>query len=251
MSSLPRQSDDFRLTPEDRVGDRHSSSHSAARRPHRSAENSSAMNKVFVIFAVVLAAIISLGGWQFYQLNNELLHLQKQQDLTMGRVSQTGDDLTQSGVAVEENLKFLESEIRKLWDVSNKRNRSNIAENKSNITNHSKQIAQAKKSISALDVEFTEQTKILASVTTKQVELESNILKINNDMQRELMKLDEIIKNANTDSNTLKELAKTQHELSKKLASLQSQTLQKMMQLENAFREATTQKSDDLGIVNQ
>lgn len=50
-----------------------------------------------------------------------------------GELSETGEELEQSGSAAAKKLAFLDSEMRKLWGVSNDRNRKAIAENKQRV----------------------------------------------------------------------------------------------------------------------
>lgn len=88
-----------------------------------------------LILLLALAAL-GLAGFAFVQLmeaqkqlisaDNRLLELEKRLELT-------GDEANQSLTALSAKLKWADDEIRKLWGVSNDRNRKAIDANKANI----------------------------------------------------------------------------------------------------------------------
>ena len=65
-----------------------------------------------------------------------------------GRLSVTSDESSQSLTQVDAKLKWVDSEIRKLWGISNDVNRKAIAANKENIASLAKELAAAKKDAS-------------------------------------------------------------------------------------------------------
>lgn len=88
--------------------------------------------------ALVMGLILLLGGAWLWR---ELTHMRAQLDAQLeasqqklgnleSQLSATDESLNQSSDKVRETLKLHDSEIRKLWDVSNKRNRDLIQENK-------------------------------------------------------------------------------------------------------------------------
>ena len=99
------------------------------------------------IFSLLLMLVVlaGLGGgaWLYWQQQLELTELRQnladatgfigQSKLLMarmeGELSETGAELEQSGSAAEKKLAFLDSEMRKLWGVTNDRNKKLIRSN--------------------------------------------------------------------------------------------------------------------------
>ena len=114
-------------------------------------------------FAVVITVMgfvaLFLGlGYLFLQvqaLQGELLSARQaaaeQVEVLNGRLSQTGEIMSKEGGDMGDKLKFHESEIRKLWDVANKRNKKAIDGNKRNFNDAIKQVSgKAKQNFAAL-----------------------------------------------------------------------------------------------------
>lgn len=70
------------------------------------------------------------------------------------QLSATDESLNQSSGKVRETLAFHDSEIRKLWDVSNKRNKDWIQANQAAIADMKKQYAAQAKTVAALQSEI-------------------------------------------------------------------------------------------------
>lgn len=92
------------------------------------------------VFTVVLAlAVLGLVAYAIHlnQLGAEtrtnLENLQARFDHLEGQIMSTDESLSQSGAAIQAKLREVDSEIRKLWGVSNDRNRKAIAANEEAI----------------------------------------------------------------------------------------------------------------------
>ena len=101
------------------------------------------------IIALLLAlAGVAIGGFFGWKLTEAQAQLQQADaritDLE-GRLSVTSDESSQSLTQVDAKLKWVDSEIRKLWGISNDVNRKAIAANKENIASLAKELAAAKK----------------------------------------------------------------------------------------------------------
>ncbi|OOV86343.1 hypothetical protein [Oceanospirillum linum] len=92
---------------------------------------------------LVVALLVGAIGVALYQ-NTQLSGALKQQQASLEQATQriqlledelvaTGRDLSQSGSTLKKRLKDSEHEIRKLWDLSNKRNKVDIAQNKKTL----------------------------------------------------------------------------------------------------------------------
>ncbi len=103
-----------------------------------------------VFFIVILLAACSVLGWQLYLMQQKLIkndafvaQVNQQFDLLGHEMNQTGSSFAEIGDETTKKFKFFDSEIRKLWDVSNKRNKAAIATNQSNLTRLKKEVGQA------------------------------------------------------------------------------------------------------------
>lgn len=115
----------------------------------------------WVIATVLLGICLLLGGawlWRELagmraQLDASLQASQQKLGNLESQLSATDESLSQSSGKVRETLQLHDSEIRKLWDVSNKRNRDWIQENQA--------------AIRKLDAQRTELGKLVAGLQTQ------------------------------------------------------------------------------------
>lgn len=109
----------------------------------------------------LLVIVLVLGVWFARQLSV----LQAQMDVRISesseqlsslssQLSATDESVTQSWDKVSETLKLHDSEIRKLWDVSNKRNKGLIDRNTAEVAALKKSQQEASKSLTALTKEL-------------------------------------------------------------------------------------------------
>ena len=66
------------------------------------------------------------------------------------RLRLTDEQLSESGAQTNETLSFWETEIRKLWDMGNKRNRGWIEANRENVRKLTATVASAESALNAL-----------------------------------------------------------------------------------------------------
>ncbi|ODC03643.1 hypothetical protein BFW38_08890 [Terasakiispira papahanaumokuakeensis] len=112
--------------PQRAQSDASSSSRRQASKRHAAAGSGQGLS----LFALLVAlGGVGFGGWQYLQvqkLQNGLLTLGDRVEELELQLSATGKDLSSAGEGFRERLDTVDSEIRKLWDLSNKRNRPNI-----------------------------------------------------------------------------------------------------------------------------
>ncbi len=138
------------------------------------------------------------------------------------------EDLNQN---LESELKFVNKEVRKLWDLSNKRNRKNISQNLNSIEN--------------INTQLEELSKLNETLSAKQRALSLEFAKLAKIQERS----SEAIKNANglhsqiTDSE-LKEIEETLEsfnayriQVNKSLLSLKEQLNQLEISIEDTLNE--------------
>jgi len=111
-------------------------------------------------FLVVL--VLVLGTWFHRQLSglqavvdNRLSESTEQLGSLASQLSATDEEVTQTSDQVKQTLATHDSEIRKLWDVSNKRNRDWIEKNQAEIAKLTRQRAELGKAVEALKAEIT------------------------------------------------------------------------------------------------
>lgn len=155
-----------------------------------------------IILLVVLGA--GAGGWFMWQQMESLSAELKQSKLmltesqtSMGDLKQNlasqSESLSKTGSEVESDLKLHISEIRKLWDLSNKRNKPAIEINKTAISSLKSSLAQQKKlaakatetaaaaqaSVNGLQSQLKEGQLQTAVINTQVSEMESQLSELN------------------------------------------------------------------------
>ncbi len=190
---------------------------------------------------VLLSGVAAAGYWQTSELHKTLADTrqaleQTREQLTQvtGQVSQTGLNVTQSDSTFRGELKVVNSEIRKLWDVANKRNRQWITENKENIEKLHRRVDEVAKHVSEKLSEIDQVVKALAS---EQLEANSALTVNVEALKSEIASLQQLVAAQKAWEERLKASSATQEELSKKLSSFQSQTSLRLRQMENTVRE--------------
>ena len=95
-----------------------------------------------VLIAMMIAGF-GIGGWFVFNQQRELLASERQRAETEQRVQRlearlraTDETMTEAGEDTNEQLTFWESEIRKVWDIANKRNKKWIQDNQGAIARH-------------------------------------------------------------------------------------------------------------------
>ena len=108
---------------------------------------------LFLLLLVVIGACVWLGQ-QVLELqvqqaaSSNALQLERSRvESISAQVHETGSSFVETGNVLESKFKFFDSEIRKLWDVSNKRNRKAIEGNKSQLAKLDKTLQGQMKAI--------------------------------------------------------------------------------------------------------
>lgn len=104
------------------------------------AASSKGINSLLALLVLVLLLACGWLGQQVWQMKSQVTEMSSSLDLARKRIDQlgqevfvTGSSFTESGNVIEQKFKFFDSEIRKLWDVSNKRNKASIKKNTTQI----------------------------------------------------------------------------------------------------------------------
>ena len=128
-----------------------------------------------VVPLVLLIAILGAGGaiWLLQgtieQLQAQLAIVTQQLQHVSGAVSATGDSVSRNEEHVGERIKALDFEVRKLWDLANKRNRSRITQQAQQLDtlrgNLAASTTQLKQQGQALDKSRAEADRLARAVT--------------------------------------------------------------------------------------
>ena len=142
------------------------------------------------IFLLILIGIFALAYWQSIEaknidksildLDNRLMVLEDQLKL----VDEINND---SLTGISANIQFLDKEIRKLWDLSNKRNKVNIAALQKNQESLMVDLSILNKSVSDIDNDFKFTKSEIASL--KQLSDENSSILDNLSSYEEKIKL--------------------------------------------------------------
>lgn len=126
-------------------------------------------NGLLVFVIALMAIIMGIGGYALYEANQLLLAGQKNVEDLDARLAATGTDVSKTLQSMQGQLKSAEHEIRKLWDVSNKRNKSLIRANEKGLANVKKQLADFLTTYSNLEKDL-KGVKSLSEEAVAQVE---------------------------------------------------------------------------------
>jgi len=138
-----------------------------------------------LILAVLVAGLV-VAGWFIVNQHQQLL--EQQQVLAKAesrlvvledRLRVTDEAMTESGQDTQEKIGFWESEIRKLWAVTNDRNRKWIKDNEANIAKQSKALEALQVSYRDLasavarhDTAFSQQSAIIDQLASVDLQLQ-------------------------------------------------------------------------------
>ena len=180
------------------------------------------------LYVLLFMSILSLGIWQSFESNYTKSKIKTNEDrlALIEEQMNIADEVNNDSLTdISSSIQFLDKEVRKLWDLSNKRNKVNITKLLAITAELESSIAKINKSL--------ETYKIDLSISTKKInELEPSINKIN-DMQitlktieTQLMLVDDSVQALN---NYKKQLNQSILEIQTQLTLLQQQKNQELL----------------------
>lgn len=148
--------------------------------------NGGASNIALMLLAIVTVGGFATLGWSFYSTQSNFVALteelaQRIATLEEG-VSSQQESALKADASIEEKLDFWESEIRKLWDLSNKANKPAIAANTDQIVTLYKVIEQLEPKVGPLETQTNDNTNTIVQTTRGLQDLvdEFNLIKQQN-----------------------------------------------------------------------
>jgi len=180
------------------------------------------------LYVLLFMSILGLGIWQSFESNYTKSKIKISEDrlALIEEQMNIADEVNNDSLTdISSSIQFLDKEVRKLWDLSNKRNKANITKLLATTARLESSIAKINKSL--------ETYKIDLSISTKKInELEPSISKIN-DMQitlktieTQLMLVDDSVQALN---NYKKQLNQSILEIQTQLTLLQQQKNQELL----------------------
>ncbi len=168
------------------AADPEDSSRATRRSRVRSRSGSTGTTVAVNVMLVVLIAALAASAWfvltQQQQLDRHqrtLVEAQSRIGAVEQRLRLTDETLSESDADTSEQLSLWESETRKLWDITNKRNKGWIEDNRAAIFEHATALASAqgdlktlKSSVSRLDASLTQQQGIANRLTALDVQMQ-------------------------------------------------------------------------------
>lgn len=169
----------------------------------------------------------------------QLQQVKKQSELQLqalvvlqDKLTNTGEQANLSVDAMKIILKELEHEVRKLWDVSNKRNKNDIANNASRLDQQNKLLSQSAGQIEILSKDINKQEKQLSAQIIAAMEKNNAS---DADLAKKINGLDSQIKAAL--ANNPKNLAETLSEHDKAIKAMDGSRLQFMKRINALEKE--------------
>ena len=145
---------------------------SASKEEHAMGNKNSSGLFLGVVFVLLLCGILALSLWvsEMSRSSNQINELVESRLAILEEQLQLADSTSTEFLSdINTQLQFLDKEIRKLWDLSNKRNKANI---------------------SKLTLDMSKQSKLLKDIAITQTNDQKNIQKIDS----QLKKLDQAAK---------------------------------------------------------
>ena len=211
---------------------------------------------------LLLAGLGGAGFWQYTELNQQLQATQQQLSAARdhlaevtGEVSATGENLNQSDSSLRSELKVLDSEVRKLWDVSNKRNRQWILINKDNVVKVRKtaesavaEAEKANKSVAGLSSDIKKTGQQLKALGSEQVASRSELTLNIDALRKQVQSLEQQLAEQKQQNADLQTLVNDQSDAARSLDNFRQQVNSKLLQLESSIRELTQPPEQGLGL---
>lgn len=189
----------------------------------------------FIVFLLVIAvgAMAGVGYFTIEKLRQENASLKKSQQKALtilsevtGKVSATGVDLAKSAskrqaerTKMKQQLELAHSEIRKLWDVANKRNKSDIATNKLAADKNTQAIAKLTGSLNSKDAKVAQAIKLHKANQAKIAKLSSQLTQL----KKTSNQLSQKLQSSPTDETALSVLEEQLNQLEQTVEVLSAQ----------------------------
>lgn len=153
-------------------------------------------NGLLVFVIAVMAIMMAVGGFALFQVQQRLeesnvLLTKSQENIQMleERLQATGTDVSKTLSTMQGRLDTNEAEIRKLWDVSNKRNKQWIRDNESAIANLKSSQSKVEGRVNDLQGNVSRIVTSFNKLATEMTTLRDNLVDDNQEMSTQISML--------------------------------------------------------------
>lgn len=160
---------------------------------------------VYALLALSVVGLVVLG-WFAFRAQSELDALSTQDEGVRQRLAQienrlqiTDEDRSRADTEIEGQIDFWQDEIRKLWDVSNKRNRQWITENQESLKSQQSNLAKISGELDSLSAAVA---RVEAGIATQQ-QLVNRLDKLDRQATDVTRSVQDAVDKSNTASITL------------------------------------------------
>ena len=193
------------------------------------------------IFCLVLLGIAGFEYWQIREVRGELdqtrVELNSARNLlssVTGEISATGESLSEKDSAIRSELKTVNHEIRKLWDLANKRNKKDISAHDARLDKLENQAGKVGKEVSKAT---SEAKSVKSSVTDLEVSLQKLVSQQVADKSEMLAALDALKIRVSAIEKQAADQTKWQADVEKSVDNFRVQVNRKLLQVESSLRE--------------
>ena len=183
------------------------------------------------IYVVAFMSILLLGIWQTFESENNkstLTSIDERISLIEEQINIVDETNNDSMTDITSSIQFLDKEIRKLWDLSNKRNKVDIKKLTEQLTNLDKLFSKLQKDVEANQLNLNSMKKNIDLNLSKIDELglsaedlQSLRLSLSN-INTQLMLLDDSVQALNNYKNQLNQVIL---EIQTQVSSIQNQSI--------------------------
>ena len=183
------------------------------------------------IYVVAFMSILLLGIWQTFESENNkstLTTIDERISLIEEQINIVDETNNDSMTDITSSIQFLDKEIRKLWDLSNKRNKVDIKKLTEQLTNIDKLFSKLQKDVEANQLNLNSMKKNIDLNLSKIDELglsaedlQSLRLSLSN-INTQLMLLDDSVQALNNYKNQLNQVIL---EIQTQVSSIQNQSI--------------------------
>ena len=187
---------------------------------------------VVFIYVVAFMSILLLGIWQTFESENNkstLTSIDERISLIEEQINIVDETNNDSMTDITSSIQFLDKEIRKLWDLSNKRNKVDIKKLTEQLTNLDKLFSKLQKDVEANQLNLNSMKKNIDLNLSKIDELglsaedlQSLRLSLSN-INTQLMLLDDSVQALNNYKNQLNQVIL---EIQTQVSSIQNQSIE-------------------------
>ncbi len=231
--------------PKDDVSDHSRPSHAQVHKPVR-------RTPWWTMFLTLALIGVSAGGyWQITMMHQELLAARAELQETStrllevsGTISATGEASARSEGEVKDELKAINFEIRKLWDLANKANKPAIEKQAGELASLSKKIAGSDASMAKLQKEVVSLATSLSSLSKEVVTTSTDLGSEASSNRDQLDRIDKSLKQLSSSSkksiDTLTAQVKDYQDQIKAIDAHREQLTRRLSQLEGSVRSLSS-----------